>query len=232
MTVSAHQQSNLIYGTENSITQPTYNLEEYDTEILSYITEEFILALQETVNDKKETNSDVTEDELNIFIMDSIQEEYNRRIMLRSSNVPYSQDILNSEEKALFSSDPVKGLFAVSSAYTATTWTNNNFDSSVTYLGNGDAYRHSFWQAILANAYGSSYAKQWGDAHESESPSGVDKTMDLRNNSIGRSVGTSMSGNQYIEARLSSALLNKIANGDLWRVVNGKLCSTDGTGRK
>ena len=88
-----------------------------------------------------------------------------------------------------------------------------------------------FWQALIAEAYGTSFAKEWGDAHESTS-TGVDKTMDLLNNDIGRNLGASISGNQQVEARLSSALLTKISNGELWRVVNGQLCATDGTGRK
>lgn len=209
----------------------TYLQENYDKEILSCLSEEYVAFLQAMVDEIRKDNIDISENELNLFIMDNIQNEYYQQNKARI-NLPTSQDILNDEEETIFISNPVAGLFAVSCAYTATEWTNNLFDSSVTYLGNGDAYRHSFWQAILAEAYGVDYAKRWGDAHESETTNIIDKTMDLINNDIGRELGASITGYQQIEARLSSLLLTKIANGELWRVVNGQLCTTDGTGRK
>lgn len=208
----------------------TYCQKDYEYVIFSCLTEDYINSLQATVNDIKENNDSITEEELNLYIMDAIEREYELQNSTRT-NLPTYEGMLNSAEKDLFASNPVKGLFALSSANTATTWTNQLFESSVTYLGNGDAYRHAFWQAILAEAYGISYAREWGDAHELTS-SGVDKSMDLLNNNIGRNLGASIGGNQYIEARISSALLTKISNGELWRVVDGQLCATDGTGRQ
>ncbi|MGN1156713.1 MAG: DUF6973 domain-containing protein [Agathobacter sp.] len=211
-------------------TTQKYSPNNYNNDIFSCLTEEYVSTLQDEVDYITQNNPSITEDELNIYIMNSIQSEYYSQIKART-NVPTSQSILNDAEKTLFASHPIKGLYVLSCANTATTWTNNLFNSSVTYLGNGDAYRHAFWQALIAEAYGTSFAKQWGDAHESTS-SGVDKEMDLRNNDIGRNLGASIKGYQNIEARLSSALLTKISNGELWRVVNGQLCATDGTGRK
>lgn len=211
-------------------TTEEYSPENYNLTIFSCITEEYVSALQEEVDYITQNNPSITENELNIYIMDSIQNEYYSQSKTRTS-VPTSQSVLNDAEKTLFASHPIKGLYALSCANTATTWTNNLFNSSVTYLGNGDAYRHAFWQALIAEAYGTSFAKEWGDAHESTS-SGVDKAMDLLNNNIGRNLGSSISGYQQVEARLSSELLTKISNGELWRVVNGQLCATDGTGRK
>ena len=55
--------------------------------------------------------------------------------------------------------------------------------------GNGDAFRHAYWNAILVPnmggssgaVYGEERAKAWTDAHEQYSV-GIDKEMDLHNN--------------------------------------------------
>lgn len=213
-------------------TECDYQATNYDQSILDCLSLEMATELQQQVDEIRRNQPDVTDDELNVFIMDNIEEAYYAKKMSRSYDVPYLKDKLNATEKNLFASNPTKGLYAVSAANTATTWAANLFTEDFLFQGNGDAYRYSMWQAILAKAYGSAYAKQWGDAHEVGCDNATDSTMDLRNNAIGRNVGVALTGNQSVEARLSSTLLQKISSGQLWRIVNGLLCATDGTGRK
>lgn len=54
--------------------------------------------------------------------------------------------------------------------------------------GKGDAFRHAYWNAVLARYIGVSNTKRWTDAHEYGDPknSWRCRTMDLHNNGVGR----------------------------------------------
>ena len=62
-------------------------------------------------------------------------------------------------------------------------------------------------------------------AHESES-SGIDKKMDLENNSAGRVIGTLYSSNQIV-----SIVQDWTDNGKLWRIKNNELVVTNTGGK-
>ena len=56
--------------------------------------------------------------------------------------------------------------------------------------GKGDAFRHAYWNALMVKAYGEVLAKEFADAHEKNPKQPAkEKTMDLHNNSVGRSIG-------------------------------------------
>ncbi|MBM7836681.1 DUF6973 domain-containing protein [Clostridium sardiniense] len=96
--------------------------------------------------------------------------------------------------------------------------------SSVLYKGNGDAFRHAYWNVLNRRSVGESFAKLFSDAHESEEPNGIDKTMDLRNNKIGIDLGKYTNNPETV--------VKYVNNGWLWRIVNNKLTVTDSSGRK
>lgn len=60
------------------------------------------------------------------------------------------------------------------------------------HLGPQDAFRHCVWSCCMAQEMGSSEAEKFGTAHENSNPSSIpfDNRMDLHNNAIGRSLGT------------------------------------------
>lgn len=60
-------------------------------------------------------------------------------------------------------------------------------------------------------------------SHESEA-SGIDKTMDLKNNEIGIRLGAYTTDLETV--------VKYVNNGWLWRIVNNKLTVTDSSGRK
>lgn len=53
------------------------------------------------------------------------------------------------------------------------------------YLDDGDAFRHTYWSALLSYEFGTNFAIQLTTAHESNTPEGIDKEMDLHNNNNG-----------------------------------------------
>ena len=54
--------------------------------------------------------------------------------------------------------------------------------------GEGDAFRHAYWSALMTRAAGPKLAKKIGDAHE-DFPHNEDRDMDLHNNQVGREIG-------------------------------------------
>ncbi len=67
---------------------------------------------------------------------------------------------------------------------------NSTFSQDSLWNGEGDAYRHALWNAMMVRELGVERAKQFGDAHEDfEGNDSAEKTMDLYNNEIGRRLG-------------------------------------------
>ena len=61
--------------------------------------------------------------------------------------------------------------------------------------GQGDAYRHCYWNARMAIDIGATKAKEIGDNHEAASSGPeVEKVMDLANNATGRAIGLAAAG--------------------------------------
>lgn len=77
----------------------------------------------------------------------------------------------------------------------------------------------------MKQSIGKSAAEQWATAHEYESD-GIDKIMDLHNNSVGRSI--KVSGKSL--SSIVSSVKSKIRNGYCKRIVDGSLVATNGDG--
>ena len=93
------------------------------------------------------------------------------------------------------------------------------------WLDNSDAFRHCLWNALMKQSIGVSAAEQWATAHEYDSR-GLDRTMDLYNNRVGRSIN--VSGRSL--SSIVSLVKYKVRYGSYRRVVNGALVPTDGVG--
>lgn len=115
---------------------------------------------------------------------------------------------------------------------TATTASKNKFTSAVLHNGNGDAFRHALWNALMVKLTDSSWANKWATAHEygAKNQPSIEKSMDLSNNAYGRSLAGRVGkvpDHVYIDQ-----LLIDVKNGKLKRIVSNKLVSTNGTGRR
>jgi len=208
-----------------------YNPDKYSDYILSELTDDVIVTITDEIDSLKNNYPDLTEEQLDNYVMKRLEHISSNSIRLYSS-LPSDSNKLNAAEKALFKQNPVKGANVCLLAKYALDRASALFVSSTLYLGNGDAFRHAYWNARMTNSYGAAYAKQWGDAHESTTPNGLDKSMDIFNNRRGREIAGTVAGGPYWEARMQSTLLNEISNGTLRRLVNNQLIKTDGTGRK
>lgn len=96
------------------------------------------------------------------------------------------------------------------------------FSSATLHNGRGDAFRHCLWSARMVVSIGRANARGFGDRHEASS-SGNEKTMDLRNNAIGRGIGDA-NDNSSLPNYLNRVVCERKAkNGGLWKLVNGQL---------
>lgn len=143
-----------------------------------------------------------------------------------------SKDILNSQEIEVFNSNPVYGLTVLVQASYANDQEKERFGSN-TWGTNGDAFRHSVWNALGANATSVSYMERFATAHETGSDDydigTADTLMDLSNNATGRSLLSeirlpSNPGNaMVIPYVISNNIASAVANGQMVRFVVGNI---------
>ncbi|MEO8026361.1 MAG: hypothetical protein ABI823_07805 [Bryobacteraceae bacterium] len=74
----------------------------------------------------------------------------------------------------------------------------NRFPSASLHNGQGDAFRHCYWNALMTRDQNADLARQFGNAHEMERPkagdistlgSVIESMMDLHNNGKGQEIG-------------------------------------------
>lgn len=150
----------------------------------------------------------------------------------------YAYNILGKnatkEELLLVAKYPTQSVKIFNNSSTASNTASSLYKAETLYLGNGDAFRHAYWNALNVKSVGADIAKAFANAHESETPEGNDKTMDLRNNTVGRNIGRIYSNSS--NATIKNKVIEAVNQGRLYRLYNnnikGKLITTDSSGRK
>ena len=153
----------------------------------------------------------------------------------REENHPstYAYNILGKnatkEELLLVAKYPTQSVKIFNNSSTASNTASSLYKAETLYLGNGDAFRHAYWNALNVKSVGADIAKAFANAHESETPEGNDKTMDLRNNTVGRNIGRIYSNSS--NATIKNKVIEAVNQGRLYRLYNnnikGKLITTD-----
>lgn len=196
---------------------------------------------EETTFEIRDTNDlAILSDELDRFIAqnpNSTEEEQDQhlisfmenggldRVSLRSiEDYLPGYNNLNPAERKLARAHPAQAVKVYNAGNTATSKTIKVYGKNG-WQDNSDAFRHCLWNALMKQSIGTTAAKQWATAHEYNS-SGIDKTMDLHNNRIGRSID--VSGKSL--SSIVSSVKSKVRNGYCRRIVNGSLVATNGNG--
>lgn len=79
--------------------------------------------------------------------------------------------------------------------------------------GQGDAFRHAYWNALMAQRYGPEWTEMYGNAHEKVGGNPPNReAMDLFNNELGREIGTANPDASPEE--LQQLIKNEIENGN------------------
>lgn len=90
------------------------------------------------------------------------------------------------------------------------------------WQGNGDAYRHAYWSALMTKKIDRDFAYDVGLAHEglksgyNFDKQNADTKMDISNNYSGRKIGTSNSSKS--DSTISSVVKSNCSNGKLKRI--------------
>lgn len=133
------------------------------------------------------------------------------------------------EELLLVAKYPTQSVKIFNNSSTASNTASSLYKAETLYLGNGDAFRHAYWNALNLKSVGADIAKAFANAHESETPEGNDKTMDLRNNTVGRNIGRIYSNSS--NATIKNKVIEAVNQGRLYRLYNNnikeKLITTD-----
>lgn len=193
-------------------------------EILSEIYNEFI------DNPAFEGYSD-TDEKANKYVANLIKEAVSKAENEVELNyrVP-GYDNLTEDEKDLAKSHPIEFVKYAEAALQATDEAERYYADHQLYQGNGDAFRHAYWNALIVKKFNGlredrvKRAQIWTDAHEQYS-SGNDKLMDLINNEIGRYHAYLNLSDNY--PTLSRDLRAQVAQGGMVRIgKNGELFPT------
>lgn len=206
--------------------QRSIKLEATETVNLSSLTQEDLNYIFELGNTYISENSNATEEDVDTYLKN---EMIQLCVAKPFDEVDYYNTGLTKAEFWLAAKHPFKAL-KVNNCRNQATSKANEFYSEGLYQGNGDAFRHVYWNALMTIEIGASWAESFATAHESETADGIDKTMDLNNNASGRNAGATYS--DLNEDDLAEQIKTNVTNGFYVRIVNEELVATNGEGLK
>ena len=131
---------------------------------------------------------------------------------------------VTSQEIELFSKHPVKSAKAVTLASTAKEFSELLWEKWTLWQGNGDAYRHAYWSALMNNnigkdfAYKESYAHEGYDVGTYNQINDLDVKMDIENNHRGRDLGDIYQANGLSNEQIGYCVLENTVAGGLVRI--------------
>jgi hypothetical protein len=90
----------------------------------------------------------------------------------------------------------------------------HRFGQGSLHNGSGDAFRHCYWNALLARDIGKDNALEFTTAHENRPGNPADeRAMDLWNNAVGANIGAASA--MFSDAVLAAQSLDALNNGKL-----------------
>lgn len=207
--------------------------ESLSDEVIDSLTiDDFVKAYE--ISSSDEAFKDLSEDDQNLYMIKLYNEIYeSKSYRVTARYLPSAYENLNSAEKKLVKSYPAQAAQVYTASSLATKRTNALYKNGL-HNGNGDAFRHTYWNAEMATmlaGYGSSFnpsngktnAKRWADAHEeNKNQPANEKQMDLFNNNVGRSIVNK----KYSSKDLEKKALAKVDAGSCRRIVNNKVVAT------
>lgn len=234
----------------NTDTQ-VYNNERYVQIIQQMSTDELQRIIDQT-NKYKNSHPELDVKEVNRYLKNLLDNSVKKGEVnlykplmkkLPSDYLPTNERELGPTEKAVFNSNFFYGAQCLLSGKIAWDTTIQKWSGANDYHNdNADAYRHTYWNALMAFYTNSDYAKKFADAHEKDFPNdGLESSMDFYNNQKGREIGSKWYPGSSAGARamgVERAVLNAIKQGELKRFVGtdigtlNRLVSTNAKGLK
>lgn len=129
---------------------------------------------------------------------------------------------VTGEEILLCASHPFKCNTANNLADQASKKTQSLYNNYVLWQGNGDAFRHAYWSALMTKHIDRDFAYDAGLAHEglkrgyNFDSQGDDAKMDISNNYSGRILGDANKSKS--DDQIANIIKNEVTNGNLKRI--------------
>lgn len=166
-------------------------------------------------------NQDLSEEDLDNLVYEFfVQEKAKKDMMIKPFYISIGG--ANSQEVALCARHPVRCTKVRSDASTASKQASTYYSSGL-HNGNGDAFRHAYWNVLMVKSIGLGPAAEFANAHEygdTKQPK-IEEIMDLHNNHLGR---------HEFRGYTASQVRNGITSGKGVRIVNNKIVSTNSAG--
>ena len=141
---------------------------------------------------------------------------------------------VTKEELILVSKYPSDAVKVFNNSKTASAEASRLYVSSTLYLGNGDAFRHAYWNALNVKSVGLTKARDFANAHESETKDGTDKKIDISKYDLGRNIAKANINSSI--STIKNKIISDINKGRMYRLykgnIKGKLIPTDSSGRR
>lgn len=192
-----------------------------DSDIFKKITDEDYLKMLPEIEKLETENPNLSEEELNELAYVLFAEKYGNNIIS-----PYYIAIggANAQEVALCARHPIRCTKAKNNANSANTQATAYYKAGL-HNGNGDAFRHAYWNNLMVRSIGAGPAAEFANAHEygAKNAPALETKMDLHNNKVGR---------HSISGSTAASVRNAITNGQGVRIVSNKLYKSNGEGLK
>jgi|HigsolmetaAR206D_1030411.scaffolds.fasta_scaffold00160_21 hypothetical protein len=176
--------------------------------------EEFAEKVKENIGSQLQTNEDVNE----------LMESENK--VMQPMGLSYDYDFgafgVKATEIVLFAKNPIDASRAKSLAEDALKEAQDRYKDYTLWQGNGDAFRHAYWSALMTKHINRDFAYEAGYAHEGyktgsyDDIKSLDVKMDIKNNYSGRILGTKYKSksDNYIAEKVA----DEVSKGNMVRI--------------
>lgn len=176
--------------------------------------EEFVEKIEQEIAQQLQSEGDI----------DSLIESENKVISPFASKPYFGFQFggIKATEIALVAQYPKNGLKAKNLATQASKEAEKRYKKYTLWQGNGDAFRHAYWSALMTKHISKDFAYKARYAHEGykvgtyDDIKDLDAKMDIRNNHLGRNYGSSNKSKS--DTSISNGLVKKVTAGDFVRI--------------
>lgn len=189
---------------------------------VDYLTEDDYVAAALALEQSGITDSIEQEEFVKLFLIDIVVNQSSIESDFSYTSSYYGVN-LNTAEKKLVAKHPVEATQNYQSAKIAKEKTIEKYKKNG-YQDASDAFRHAMWNAELTTRIGAGRAKVWTDAHEQGVTDKLDKSMDMFNNNLGRTIGVNYKKGET--RKIADAVHKAIKQGKGRMIVNKKLVAT------
>jgi len=185
-----------------------------------------------------DSNLGVTQEQLEAYLKqlirtNAIRPAISNKSIVGTTSLPGSPDVMGPNTRAVFNSNPIWGVVALREGHYAQTAAARRWGATSLHNGNGDAFRHAAWNALMMLYIGSRsfverFATAWEDDGDLNGQPAIERQMDIINNRLGLNMGANNPNAGPME--LENMVKNAITAGRGVRIVNGRIVVTNSAG--